>query len=89
MYDMARVGDLRPIIGLQRPAYEMAQVDYEISDILEYIGQKGKSFSYLFVRYDSSGADFAEVWGYDGGVPYLASVAECLFVKEAPQVVAQ
>lgn len=81
MYDMARVGDVRPISALQEPKYKMAQVDFEIADILSYIGCK-ESYSYLFVKYDESGADYAEVWGFDGGVPYLNAIAECLFVQK-------
>lgn len=59
--------------------YTLLQMDYEIQDMLDYVGKKDQSWSFLYVKRDESGADIDEVWGTDAGLPYLDSWAYLIY----------
>lgn len=68
--------DYRSIANLQGNEYTLVDVDLEVQAILEDIGRSG--YIGLIVKLDSSGADYAEVWGFSG-IPHLEKSAERLF----------
>jgi hypothetical protein len=62
--------------------YTLLQIDYEISDIMEYIGDKEDPPQYMFVKHDKSGADIGEVWRLDASAPYVDAWAYLIYFKE-------
>lgn len=64
------------IADLQGDEYILVEVDIEANDILKDIGKSG--FSGLVVKLAPNGAEYAEIWGFNG-TPCLEKNAERLY----------
>lgn len=55
---------MKQVKDMDNNQYTLIQQDTERKEILQYVGVKA-DFSYLFVKLDSSGADYQEIYGSD------------------------